>query len=245
MKSISESQFLTALQADMIPGALLVLDEEESHHACKVFRHRLGDLLRVGNGFGLQGCARLLNADVRNAHLELLEFYTPAPPPRVHLALACLKDNDLEEVMESCGQLSIASMTLLRTAHSLEPRDSDLKRTLRRLELKSQVSWKQAHKSWLTRIDGPLPFATWLAQESRQVLLCDMDGAPQLPAELCSSNGPELVLAIGPEGGFSAAEQQAMRDRGAVVLSLGRTRLRAKTSPIVALGALLGMGVAF
>jgi len=217
-----------------------ILDADESHHAAKVFRHRVGDILRVGNGFGLTTIARILEISTQQTSLEFIEPVVLAAQPRVHLAIACLKDNDLEEVMETCGQLPLASMTLLRTDHSQEPRESDLGRTVRRLELKSMVAFKQALKPWLTSVHGPQSFSSWLAGCNHDLILCDIEGQAQLETEILQSARP-LTLLVGPEGGFSVAEVLAIKQRGASLLSLGTTRLRAKTCPIVAMGALLGM----
>ena len=242
--NLSESQFITQFPAALSAGCLVTLDAEESQHAVKVFRHRTGDILRLGDGCGIQAQGILRQASADACQLEITDFSTLEERPRVHLAIAALKDNDLEEVMDSCGQLALASMTLLRTAHSQEPRDSDLKRTLRRLELKSRVAFKQSLKPWITTVQGPFHFADWQRTQKAQVVLCDLDGNVQLEDSLRLDASRELVLAVGPEGGFSPEEIQTLKSAGAALLGLGQTRLRAKTCPIVALGALLGMGLA-
>jgi 16S rRNA (uracil1498-N3)-methyltransferase len=236
----SESQFFAAFSEH---DRTAFLDPDESHHAIKVFRHREGDLLRMGNGQGLTVLARIQEASQQKTLVEFVEPIQVSSPPRGHLAIACLKDNDLEEVMETCGQLPLASLTLLRTDHSQEPRDSDLARTVRRLELKSIVASKQALKPWLTTVHGPISFAQWLHVCTQTMVLCDIEGEVKLPSSLLQSR-ESLVLAVGPEGGFSPTEIQQIKDKNAQLLSLGSTRLRAKTCPIVALGALLGMGCA-
>jgi 16S rRNA (uracil1498-N3)-methyltransferase len=243
---LSESQFLAPLQLESGIGELLSLDIDESHHAVKVFRHRVGDRLRLGNGAGIQGVGVVIEANSERCVVQVEDVFSLQTCPRIHLAIAALKDNDLEEVMESCGQLPLASLTLLRTDHSQEPRDSDLKRTIRRLELKSMVAFKQSLKPWLTSVHGPVPFSSWIFQNSSQILLCDMEGSVTLPhSNLQDPTTPPLTLLIGPEGGFSDAEMTAARAKNALLLRLGSTRLRAKTCPAIALGALIGMGCRF
>lgn len=225
-------------------GSQIRLDKEESTHAVKVFRHRVGDSLKIGNGEGVQGIGQISQASTDCCILTLQSLEPLVPPSRIHLAIACLKDNDLEEVMESCGQLDLASLTLLRTDHSQEPRDSDLLRTVRRLELKSMVAFKQSQKAWLTRVHGPLSFEQWLPTIS-SIILCDMSGETSVPDSWKAREQGPLCLAIGPEGGFSTREIDAMKNQGAFRMQLGNTRLRAKTCPAIALGALLGMNVQF
>lgn len=223
-------------------GSLICLDKDESTHAIKVFRHRVGDSLKIGNGEGIQGIGQITQASTDCCVLALQSIEPITPPSRIHLAIACLKDNDLEDVMENCGQLELASITLLRTDHSQEPRDSDLLRTVRRLELKSMVAFKQSQKAWLTKVHGPLLFEQWSPTVS-SIILCDMDGAVCVPDSWKAREHGDLCLAIGPEGGFSPREIDVMMNQGAFRMQLGSTRLRAKTCPAIALGALLGMNV--
>lgn len=243
-QNLSESQFFVPIPANSQVGSLIHLDKEESTHAVKVFRHRVGDSLKIGNGEGVQGIGQITQASTDCCVLALQSIEPITPPSRIHLAIACLKDNDLEEVMESCGQLELASLTLLRTDHSQEPRESDLLRTVRRLELKSMVAFKQSQKAWITRVIGPLPFEQWLPTVS-SIMLCDMSGKTCVPDSWKSREHGDLCLAIGPEGGFSNREIDAMMNKGAFRMQLGNTRLRAKTCPAIALGALLGMNVRF
>ena len=48
-----------------------------------------------------------------------------------------------------------------------------------------------------------------------------------------------VLIAIGPEGGFSADEIARARDAGASAISLGRRILRTETAALVVLSALL------
>jgi 16S rRNA (uracil1498-N3)-methyltransferase len=137
--------------------------------------------------------------------------------------------------------LELASITLLRTDHSQEPKNSDLGRTIRRLEMKSMTAFKQSQKSWITSVHGPIPFTQWLT-ECPQIILCDIDGSNSLPPNVLSATSPDLSLAVGPEGGFSQSEIAAMKEKNALLLKLGATRLRARTCPAIAMGALIGMG---
>lgn len=225
-------------------GTSISLNAEESGHAIKVFRHRLGDFLKLGNGKGIQGIGRVIQAQPECCIVQLESTPISTPSPRIHLAIACLKDNDLEEVMESCGQLELASLTLLRTNHSQEPRNSDLSRTIRRLEMKSMVAFKQCQKAWMTTVLGPTSFDTWV-NSAPSLILCDMSGASQLPDTWKNRNFGDVCLAIGPEGGFSNTEINSMEEKQAFRMQLGNTRLRAKTCPAIALGALIGMRMEF
>jgi 16S rRNA (uracil1498-N3)-methyltransferase len=71
-------------------------------------------------------------------------------------------------------------------------------------------------------------------------VVLDPDGPVPLAALAIPAQG-EVVLVVGPEGGFSPAEDEALRDAGAVSARLGPTVLRTSTAGAVA-GALVLSG---
>ena len=151
----------------------------------------------------------------------------PFKRPRLNLAIACLKDDALEEVVFHVAQTETDCIIFLRTDYSQEPKNSDLKKTVRRAELKALVSLKQSKKAWMTRIEGPIEFAEWLSQYKGDLILCDIK---------------PITLLVGPEGGFSPREIEAVKSftNGKVhLLNLGNTRLRARTAAVIALGKIL------
>jgi 16S rRNA (uracil1498-N3)-methyltransferase len=166
--------------------------------------------------------------------------------PKVSLGIACLKDDALEEVVFHAAQTEIDKIIFLRTDFSQEPKNSDLKKTVRRAELKSLVSLKQSKKAWMTAIEGPVEFDKWLASYQGDLILCDIDGERQLnlrgDGSGANENDAPITLLVGPEGGFSPREIEAIKtfQNGKVhLLNLGNTRLRARTAAIIALGKIL------
>lgn len=231
------------------------LDENESAHAVKVCRAAQGDVLELCDGQGHFAAGTIVVADPRACQVEISKVETPKPErPLLNLAIACLKDDALEEVVFHAAQTEIASITFLRTNYSQEPKNSDLHKLVRRSELKSLVSLKQSKKPWLTEICGPVEFKEWLKSYRGDLILCDVDGERVLPSEvqdkLNNTNGESspverhspVTLLVGPEGGFSPEEIRMTKEftgGKSYSLNLGSTRLRARTAAIVALGKLL------
>lgn len=240
----------------LITVGTIILDENESSHAVRVCRAANGDMLQLCDGLGHYADATITKADAKacEVRVDTVEDAT-AKRPRINLAIACLKDDALEEVVFHVAQTETDSVIFLRTDYSQEPKNSDLKKTVRRAELKSLVSLKQSKKAWMTRIEGPIEFAEWLAQYKGDLILCDIDGERKLDLELeenadgkCAENAENnasvkpITLLVGPEGGFSPREIEAVKSfkNGKVhLLNLGNTRLRARTAAVIALGKIL------
>ena len=211
------------------------LDENESSHAVRVCRATVGDILQLSDGNGRFADATIVKADPKSCTVRVDSFETEsAQRPLLSIAIACLKDDALEEVVFHAAQTEIDTIYFLRTDFSQEPKNSDLHKLVRRAELKSLVSLKQSRKPWLTRIEGPIEFDKWLDSYEGDLILCDIDGQKEAPP----LERPTTLL-IGPEGGFSPKEIEAVKNysRGkSTLINLGKTRLRARTAAIIALG---------
>lgn len=233
----------------LISVGTIILDENESSHAVRVCRAANGDTLQLCDGLGHYADATITKADAKacEVRVDTVED-APFKRPRLNLGIACLKDDALEEVVFHAAQTETDSIIFLRTDYSQEPKNSDLKKTVRRAELKSLVSLKQSKKPWMTRIEGPIEFDKWLKDYQGDLILCDIDGERKLALENCSENTADgtpvkpVTLLVGPEGGFSPREIEAIKafKNGKVhLLNLGNTRLRARTAAIIALGKVL------
>ena len=211
------------------------LDENESSHAVRVCRATAGDTLELCDGLGHFADATIVKADPKACEVRIDKFDTVSTErPKLNLAIACLKDDALEEVVFHAAQTEIDTIIFLRTDFSQEPKNSDLHKLVRRAELKSLVSLKQSKKPWLTRIEGPIEFDRWLDTYEGDLVLCDINGDKNAP-----TLDQRTSLLVGPEGGFSDKEISRIKSyqRGKITLiNLGNTRLRARTAAIIALG---------
>ncbi|MBO6135997.1 MAG: 16S rRNA (uracil(1498)-N(3))-methyltransferase [Fibrobacter sp.] len=211
------------------------LDENESSHAVRVCRATAGDTLELCDGLGHFADATIVKADPKACEVRIDKFDTVSTErPKLNLAIACLKDDALEEVVFHAAQTEIDTIYFLRTDFSQEPKNSDLHKLIRRAELKSLVSLKQSKKPWLTRIEGPIEFDRWLDTYEGDLVLCDINGDKNAP-----TLDQRTSLLVGPEGGFSDKEISRIKSyqRGKTTLiNLGNTRLRARTAAIIALG---------
>ncbi|SIO45377.1 RsmE family RNA methyltransferase [Fibrobacter sp. UWB11] len=238
----------------LITEGTIVLDENESSHAVRVCRAANGDILQLCDGLGHYADATITKADSKACEVQVDKVEdAPFKRPRLNLGIACLKDDALEEVVFHVAQTETDSIVFLRTDYSQEPKNSDLHKLVRRSELKSLVSLKQSKKAWMTRIEGPIEFSKWLKDYQGDLILCDIDGERKLDlglgenadsSENTANNVPAkpVTLLVGPEGGFSPREIEAIKtfQNGKVyLLNLGNTRLRARTAAVIALGKVL------
>lgn len=113
---------------------------------------------------------------------------------------------------------------------------------------KSRARWssaaeqaaKQSRRSWFPEVttQADLAAAVQRVQAAALAIVLDPDGSESVAAVGLPDAG-EIVLVVGPEGGITPAERDALLGAGAVAARLGPTVLRASSAGVVAAGILL------
>jgi len=210
-------------------GERIVLDPVESTHLARVLRLVPGTLCTVTDGRGSLFEASLEAADPRSAVLQCECVRRRDPVPGRSLAQAILKNRGLEEVLDLCAQTPLREFQPLWTERVQVPRGRDIEHQLERLRAKAVAALQQSKQTWLCQVLPPAGWAEWLdGTRDRPVFVCDDSGSDQ-------PTPGEAWFAIGPEGGLAPAELHEARRRGAQLLSLGDSRLRATAAGFWAL----------
>ncbi len=194
-------------------------------------RRGAGDALRVFNGADGEFSARIdsLRRD-RGVFTIGQRLREPAPAPELWLVFAALKRDATELVVQKATELGVAAILPVSTA-----RTNTARLNLDRLTAIATEAAEQCERLTLPRIAPLTPLdavlAGWPAGRRLVVAMERTDAAPVRA-------GGEALL-VGPEGGFTPAELDALRRHPFVVpATLGPLILRAETAAIVGLALL-------
>lgn len=243
-----EPERLQAAQ-ESAADAAVPLRPQERHYLERVLRYRPGARLAVVDGVGGLWTARL----AAGGRLELEQPAAapqerqPAPRPALLLALG-LPKRETELVWRMATELGADILQPLAAERSVGQGAPPLERWGAVVREASE----QCERLWLPALAAPAPAAAWLAgalQGPATVGLLATTrraGLPSLAATLASpelrglAEDPKgrLCLAIGPEGGWSEAEEAAAAGAGWRAVGLGETILRTATAAVAGMAAL-------
>lgn len=240
-------------------GQAVVLDGAEGRHAGNALRVRPGEPIRVGDGRGaVADCVvtttspGVVEAEVRTRR------DVPRPSPEVTIVQALPKSERSElavELATEAGADRILPWQAERCVSRWTGAKVDKGRT--KWANAARAAAKQSRRAFEPEI-GDLLDSTALTRlvadetdAGARVLVLHEEGAVPF-AEAVSAQAPEatapvpgvdglpvrVVVVVGPEGGVSDAELEALTGAGARTVVLGPEVLRTSTAAAVALGAL-------
>lgn len=149
----------------------------------------------------------------------------------VHLALALIQPQRFDWAVEKAVELGARTLTPLITARTkpglLRPGPARIDRWGRLAE----EARKQCGRSEPLLVCPPTPLAEIIGHRGPKFFLSPA-GAPSWP-QFCPDQSPLVV--VGPEGGFTATEEQMMEGAGFYSLGLGPVILRSETAALAVL----------
>ena len=213
---------------------LVTLDEDESKHAVRVLRMKIGDELMLVDGKGTRAYAEVSDDHPKRCTLQIKkrETETTGRNFKLHIAIAPTKNIDrLEWFVEKATEIGIDSIALLNCDHS----ERAIVKT-ERLEKVAVSAIKQSQQSWLPEINEVVAFDKFISSipdTAQKFIAHCADGEKTLLKNILKSEGDIFIL-IGPEGDFSKDEIDLAAKNGFKPISLGERRLRTETAALVA-----------
>jgi 16S rRNA (uracil1498-N3)-methyltransferase len=225
--------------ADEGSGNRAALTGEHAEHLSRVLRARVGQKFEIATGEKVRlGCITRIDPD--RIEFELGDEITTATAPDVTLVLSIFKFDRMEWAIEKCTELGatrIVPVIASRTESHLAV--AAPKRVERWQRIAVQAS-EQSRRSSPPQIDQPVKLSEAVALPgTMRIVLAESEQQTKLKDVLHAHSARDIVLAFGPEGGWTQSELELFRDAGWISASLGNTILRVETAAIAALAVTL------
>lgn len=225
------------------------LQGPEAHHLLHVLRAKQGMLVTVFDGSGAEFLAEVENTDRRNVVVRIVERRDVDCELSFGVTVGCaLPKGDRQRfLVEKLVELGVTRLVPLQTERSVVRANESVCGRLRRTVIEAS---KQCRRNRLLEVVGAVSLAEFLTSYSSAEAtgirwLADPDGTPcsdvRFEHRQVIHGQPDVVFAIGPEGGFSPGEIVTAEQSGWQVVSLGPRMLRIETAA-VSLAAKFALG---
>ncbi len=223
--------------AHLITPPTIRIEGDEYAHLSHVMRKVPNDTIGVVDGVGNYYEAVILETGGRSAVCTVITHRAGMnePPREVILGAALLKHGAaFDYLVEKATELGVRAIVPLRTERTIPFHAKP-----DRWQKLALAAMKQSQRCVLPSVQALVTFPEFLQDaDTSAVRLIPHEKTDQPRIrDVIPDGGRRVIIAIGPEGGFSDAEVELATGSGFVPVGLGPRRLRAETAALVAVAA--------
>lgn len=225
-------------------GDRISITGAEARHAVTVSRLGVGESISIGNGAGVVVAGVVVSAE----HTELVVEVSavtevPRATPAVFLAQALAKGDRDELAVQVATELGVDGVIPWTAARSISRWEgAKVAKGRDRWAAVVREASKQSVRPWLPDVLD-LVTTKQLARlastdQAEGVRMLVLEPTAATPLSALDFDGRDLVLVVGPEGGITPQELDALSAAGADIVRLGDEVLRTSTAGPAALAVL-------
>ena len=211
-------------------GATITREGAPANYLASVLRLKAGAQLKLFDDRSGEWLAELTEVGRKRVTARIVEHLRPREDvPDLWLLFAPIKRGRIDWLIEKATELGVARLVPVTTRRTIVDRLN-----LDRLRAHSIEAAEQCERTALPALDPPVALHRLLREWPKDRTLFFADEGGGTPLAEAAEAGPAAIL-IGPEGGFTDEEREAIRalDQARPV-SLGPRILRADTAAIAA-----------
>lgn len=212
------------------------VSDGDFEYLTKVMRQKISDEILVFNGADGEFIAAITQVEKRFLNLEIKEKIADLTKvPNITLAFAPVKNVRIDFVAAKATELGVASFQPIITKHTIVDKINP-----ERFKSNVKEACEQCERNDIPKILEIKKLDKFLSEASDKILiLCDESGEASKASEVLQKidvKNKEIVILIGPEGGFCPEEFDRMRQlKNVFAISLGPRILRSDTAMVSAL----------
>lgn len=216
------------------------LSPEQKHYLQRVLRLKSGDRFIVMDGKGSSWLAELITTGGKI--IEPVVCNTELPI-NVTLMVALPKGSGFEEIVRCGTELGVNQfMPVISERTLLKPQENKLQRW-RKIAIEAA---EQSERQFVPHICAPVAFNQAITEIYNLTSYCYVavtrSAVPSLWTKIENiSHAHHILIATGPEGGWTDLEIEKAIANGFQPVSLGKRILRAVTAPIMAMSIIAAM----
>ena len=227
-----------------IIGENVDLIGSEAAHLINVMRLKVGDHAELFDGKGKLAQAKITSTTKKSAHLKIqsIDIQLPRTSGRIVIAASIAKGQRFDWMVSKCTELGadhIAPIICERTVKLAKGA-----KVVERLEKLAVSAAKQCRRVFLPTISEPQTLVSLLESlkvdypEAKVVFGGLGEGSVSSGQLWCET---DVVAIVGPEGGFTEAEEILLKENDAAAIRLTDTILRTETAAMAFASILCAM----
>ena len=229
---------LTLFFTDQINnGSTQILEKDEAHHAIKVLRLNLGEVIKISDGVKKWVSGPIIEISKKELTISVSEKGEfEEKKPELVLVQAVTKSDRNKEMLELVIESGVDRIIPWQAERSISKWQSD---SAQKWEIGIKEACKQARQIRLPKLMPMLTTAgvVQLLNKDAQAIVFHESASEKFAQMQLNQSLTSIFLIIGPEGGISPNELSVFENSGGKVVRLGETVLRSAHAGFAAISA--------
>jgi len=221
-------------------GQKLQMSEDAAHHLMRVLRVRAGEKIIICDGKSIDYQCTVTSLKPLTMEVNSKCESKTEPECKITLYQAMPKADKLEWIIQKSVELGVYAVVPVYTEHSVSKNPR-----MDRLQKIAESAAGQSMRGIIPYVHPPIVWDEAFKQK-KEILIAAHEKEKNFTLkmalkEICSAAcmPKEVGLWIGPEGGFSKKEAEAMENANFYLVSLGARILRSETAAIAGIAQIM------
>ncbi len=217
-----------------VENEIVVLEDEEFHHAVRVRRVKEGYKIEINDLRGNVYLAEVERIEKKRLIAKILEKI-PVEEEEIKITLYQCMPNHLskiDDLIEPISELGVYKLVPVISKNTAV-KERDIQKKINKWKKIAINSIKQCKRLYPLEIDNPVKLKDIHPNEKLKVLFYEREREKTLKEIKLNKSLKTAAVVIGAEGGFEEEEVLILKEKGFETFSLGKNILRMETSVIV------------
>src|SRR3990172_20452 len=228
------------ISPEQVSGPHITVSGEDVRHIAAVLRMKAGDSLLLSDGEETEYTVRIAQVGKTEIRTEIVNrVKQEIIYPRVTLGQGLPKSDKIDWIVQKATELGVSSIVPLITERTIVKIRDEEKRVSRwqkiareaamqsnRIDIPEVDHIRTFHDFIMTLDPGPMTLLLFPWEEGTEPIKNVLRQKPDVK---------NIIVLIGPEGGFSSVEAELAKENGFHLVSLGAGILRTETAAVAAL----------
>jgi len=228
-------------QGELTLGEKITLNPDASRYLLQVLRKKVDDIVFMFNHTGFEFSCKINEIHKKNIIVQVNQKLNPNTESHlsIHLGQAISRGERMDYVIQKAVELGVFEITPLFSEFcQVKLKEERMDKRIAHWQAIAISAAEQSGRTMVPKIHLPNSFKHWIEKISDLKLICHTEENNKFSQMNPPQHPHTILLAIGPEGGFSDSEMQCAVRQNFMSMSLGPRILRTETAPVVALSFL-------
>ncbi|HVI39426.1 MAG TPA: 16S rRNA (uracil(1498)-N(3))-methyltransferase [Anaerovoracaceae bacterium] len=231
---------------DVKESTIRITDADDRKHMTKVLRLDVGDTISISDTVQFEYAAEIIAIEKDYIETKILDKQKFAREPELKITLfqGIPKQGKMETIIQKTVELGVYSIVPVFTDRSVVIDHGNFHKKIERWQKIADEAVKQCKRGIIPQIQREMMFQDMLnAIVKYELILFPYENEENYSIKDClkkiTEKPQKAAVIIGPEGGFSDQEAEALIKIGAQSVSLGKTILRTETAGMTAIAMVM------